>query len=145
MSSSSASLPRSGTAAAELKSHLLESQNHGRFETHERLKRTLYSMIKYNMQILGVIPHFKLQNNTKKKCKMQLNGKNEISDTCLRLVDLFCYIVFGIMEFRRMADFILCSLLTHILGLHASAVVRNCALCLLGSFRLILPNPLVNR
>jgi len=49
-------------------------------------------MIKYNMQILGVIPHLKLQNNTKKKCKMQLNGKNEISDTCLRLVVLFCYI-----------------------------------------------------
>ena len=48
-------------------------------------------MIKYKMQSVGGNHLFKLQNNTKKKCNMQLNGENEMSDTCLLWVDLFCY------------------------------------------------------
>ena len=35
-----------------------------RIQTHKRLKRTLFIRTKHNMQILGVIPFFKLQNNT---------------------------------------------------------------------------------
>ena len=33
-------------------------------QTHKWLKRTLFIMTKHNMQISGVIPFFKLQQNT---------------------------------------------------------------------------------